>query len=221
MKLFGKLIVLFVTIAFAGNAYATELGLGVSSNKTFSVNPDVNKPVLNFISEAPLEDIHGGVYNADHIMSTVDFNPKNIENTKGKVQFKVAGLETGIDTRDQHLQSPTWLNAEKYPNVTFDLKSMKNVKVDPKGENMAIIKGTAVGDLSLHGETKTMEIPLSITYIKENADSKKRAPGDLLSTYGRFTIALKDFNVKGMGDIIGSKVGETIDINFKLFYNSK
>jgi hypothetical protein len=35
-----------------------------------------------------------------------------------------------------------------------------------------------------------------------------------------FSVSLKDFNVLGKGDIIGSKVGEQIDLDIKLFGNT-
>ena len=71
----------------------------------------------------------------------------------------------------------------------------------------------------MHGKTKSITVPIKLIYIKESESSKKRASGDFLSVEGKFQIALKDFEVGGKMSTVGSKVGEKIDINFRLFYN--
>lgn len=214
------LVTVFVTSILSTKA--TDFKLDVKGNKTFSVNQQVGPLELKFVSSAPLEEIIGYV-EQKAIKSDVTMDPGNIEKTSGKVSFKIVSLETGISKRDEHLQSPTWLDAGKYPEITFELKELKNVKVTgtdpPAGRSSA--SATAVGTFTMHGKSKQITVPLKLIYLKESSSTKKRATGDLLSVEGNFSIALKDFDVKGMGDLIGSKVGETIEISLKLFYNSK
>jgi hypothetical protein len=72
----------------------------------------------------------------------------------------------------------------------------------------------------MNGKSKQIDVPVNISYIKATEHTAKRAPGDLLMVEGEFDIALKDFDVKGAHGLVGTKVGETIKITFKLFYNS-
>lgn len=215
-------IIAMIALLGFGPAFATDFGLGVSGNKTFKLNTKIASPELKFESSAPLEDITGVVKDASKITSTVSLNAANIESATGKISFKIAGLKTGIDTRDEHLQGADWLDADKYPDITFELKELKNVKIKStdtqKGKSTA--EANAVGIYSMHGKTKSITVPVKLSYLKSSAETAKRAPGDLFFVEGEFQIALKDFDVKGSKGIVGSKVGEKISISFKLYYNS-
>jgi polyisoprenoid-binding protein YceI len=215
------LIALIALVGF-GNTVATDFGLGVSGNKTFKLNTRIAPPELKFESTAPLEDITGMVKDASKITSTVTMNAANIEGSTGKISFKVDGLKTGIDNRDEHLKDAEWLDAAKYPDITFDLKELKNVKIKStdlqKGKSIA--EANAIGVFTMHGKTKTMTVPVKLSYLKASAETAKRATGDLFFVEGEFEIALKDFDVRGSKGIVGSKVGEKLSISFKLYYNS-
>ena len=54
-------------------------------------------------------------------------NTNNItENPKGKVTVDLTTLKTGIDLRDEHMNSKDWLYTEKYPQAVFKLNGIKN-----------------------------------------------------------------------------------------------
>ncbi|MFM8839770.1 MAG: hypothetical protein ACKOFB_01550, partial [bacterium] len=59
-----------------------------------------------------------------------------------------------------------------------------------------------------------------VKYILESDATRKRAAGDLVMVDADFSVSLKEFNVLGKGDIIGSKVGENIELDIKLFGNT-
>ncbi len=186
----------------------------------FSLNSDVGENELNFISNAPLEDIYGNV-SPDAISSNFKFNPNNFQSLSGAVSFQVAAMETGISKRDEHLRSGEWLNASKYPEIKFQVDSFSDIElkddVDERQTAVAMVSGT----YSMHGESKIINVPVEITYIKESEKSRKRASGDLIFIKGEFDVKLSDFNVKGAQGIVGKKVGEEIKVEFNLFYNSK
>ena len=54
----------------------------------------------------------------------------NHERGTGTLAFKipVSSLRTGIDLRDQHMRSPMWMNAEKYPDISFESERLVKVK---------------------------------------------------------------------------------------------
>ena len=212
-------IAISALIISAGILSATEFNLGISGTKHFKINNVVGPNELKFKSSAPLEEIVGYV-EKDVISGKINFDPSNIESASGVISFKVKGMRTGIKTRDKHLFSDDWLHGEKYPDIKFELKKIKDVKVKSTSDAKAVAKGTAVGTYSMHGESKEINVPVEMIYIPESAKTKERANGDFLNVQGEFEVALADFNVEGAKGIVGSKVGEVIQVSFNVFMNS-
>lgn len=195
-------------IASSANAQLTV----ATGQKTVTINDKVGKNQFQWVSEAPLENIKGS---SEGVAGSFTFDPKNIAGLTGTITTQVKTMKTGNDTRDGHLQNASWLDAAKYPVITFKIKSVKNVKATG-----ADATGVAEGEFSMHGVTKTMAIPFKLKYIPANAKTKERATGDLVMITANFDIALKDYNVTGASGVVGSKVGESIKIEAKLFGNT-
>lgn len=219
-----KKISTFAIIFLAGfiALNATDSNLDIKGTKSFSLNRNVGPVELKFISSAPLEEIIGYA-DAAKVKSYLNIDPANLEKANGKIAFPTNSIETGIQTRDEHLYGDTWLAADKYPEISFELKELRNVKVKgiDKPAGRSTIEATAIGLFNMHGKSKQISAQVTIIYIKESENTKKRASGDLISIEGNFSLQLKDFDVTGKKGIVGSKVGETINISLKLYYNSK
>ncbi len=163
-----------------------------------------------FFSTAPLENMTG---TASGIQGSVSFDPTNVSKTiTGEIIVEIKSMMTGISRRDEHMQGENWLDAAKYPTISFKLKELQNVKTSDSNQ----IHATAVGDFTLHGITKSIEVPVTLVYMEESEKTKSRAPGDLLQLRTKFTIKLSDYGVGSMMKIIGSKVGENIDIEMNI-----
>jgi polyisoprenoid-binding protein YceI len=121
-------------------------------------------------------------------------------------------MKTGNATRDGHVKSNQWLDAGAYPTISFKINKVTGISVNGNKMN-----GTATGAFTMHGVTKNMSVPFSLTYLDASAATAKRAPGDLVMITANFNIALRDFNVAGTKGMVGSKVGETIAITANLF----
>lgn len=67
-----------------------------------------------------------------------------------EVMAKAATVESGTPDRDNHLRSPDFLDAEKYPDITFRSNS-----VEPKGSDWKL-----TGELTIRGVTKPVEFDL-------------------------------------------------------------
>ncbi len=82
---------------------------------------------------------------------TVDFNEQNPAQSKVDVQIEAASINTREPQRDGHLKSPDFLDAEKYPVLTF-----KSTKIDVQDQNHAKI----TGDLTIRDQTHpvTLEV---------------------------------------------------------------
>jgi polyisoprenoid-binding protein YceI len=81
---------------------------------------------------------------------------------------KIASIDTRVEMRDNHLKSPDFFDAAKYPTLTF-----KSNKIKPAGKK----KYKLTGDLTLHGITKTVTMDLVYKGTVENPMSKKQTAG--------------------------------------------
>ena len=216
MKTFRVMSICAALVAFIASsiAMATGFNAGVSGTKKVTISNRVGTNQITFESSAPLEDIKG---TANDISGSISLDPSNIEATTGMITVKVKSMETGINKRDGHLMSSDWLNESQYPTITFAVKSIKNVRPVSNDNGRSVVEAVAVGDFTMHGVTRQLDIPIAMTYIRESEKTKERAPGDLVMVQGDFSIALKDFRVEGTKGTIGSKVGETIKLRANFF----
>ena len=66
-----------------------------------------------------------------------------------EVTIEAAGIDTREETRDNHLRSPDFFDAENFPNLTY-----ASTKVAHAGKN----KWTVDGDLTIHGVTRSVTL---------------------------------------------------------------
>jgi len=197
-------IIVLISVALT---LAQGFKVKASGEQTFNFEDKYGRNQLTFFSSTPLEDITG-VSNA--VKGKVTFNVADIKTLKGSISIPVASLKTGIDLRDEHLKSDNWMDAESYPEITFLIKSVSEVKTE--ADNKLQIKVT--GDFTTHGVTKEIVVPISLTYLDASEQTKQRAPGDLLGVQATFNIVLSDYDIDNM--IVGQKVADDIEINVNI-----
>ena len=203
---------LFITnTASAG----TGFNLGTSGAKKVSLDNKVNTNEVKFLSEAPLETIKGS---ASGIKGAFSFDPQNIEATEGEVMIQVKTMMTGVALRDSHMASEEWLDEAKFPAIVFKIEKISDVKITSTDASAGrgVAQGTAKGTFTLHGVSKAVIVPITLTYVKESAGTKQRAPGDFVFVQGKFAVNWKEFGVKGKNSAAG-KVNENISIEATLF----
>ncbi len=129
----------------------------------------------------------------------------------------IASLDTGIPLRDEHMQGKRWLDAESYPDIAFTLTTTKDDTLAKSGDGFSTYTVTLVGDMTIHGVTRTMEIPARLTFMTESDRTKVRALGDLLALRCEYEIELAEFDVNGGG---AGKVAEVIELDQALFFST-
>jgi len=135
---------------------------------------------------------------------------ENISTLTGSITVQTSSIKTGIDLRDEHLRSENWLDAESYPEITFTIKSVNEVQ--SVESNKLIVKVT--GDFSVHGVTKEVIADVTMTYLVESEQTKKRAPGDLLGAQATFNITLSDYEIDNK--VLGQKVSDNIEVGVNI-----
>lgn len=215
MLRFRGLGILAFTIALLGvsHLHAQKLDVSASGTKSVSLSDKVGNNQFVWVSDAPGEKIQG---TADDVTGSLSIDPADISKLSGTITAQVASMKSGNGTRDQHLRSSTWLDAEKYPTISFAIASVRNITVSGNKAS-----GQAVGNFTMHGVTKVLTIPFNLTWLDESDKTRARAPGDLVMIEATFEVSLADFKVKGREGVIGSNVGESISVSAKLFGSTK
>jgi polyisoprenoid-binding protein YceI len=145
----------------------------------------------------------------------ITFNVNDLKTLKGKISVSTASIKTGIDLRDEHLRSENWLDASKYPEITFTIKKVTDIK--QLADNKFELK--VIGDFTLKGVTKEITANATLTYLDESEQTKLRAPGDLLGVQATFKVKLSDFGVTNK--IVGQKVAEEVEVSVNMVGSNK
>lgn len=191
-----------VIMIFTATILAQGFKVKASGDKTFTFAD--NKNQATFFSTTPLEDITGL---SNDVKGSVTFNVGDLKTLKGKVSVSVSSIKTGIEMRDGHLQSAGWLNAETYPEISFDIKKVSDVK--SVADNKLTAKVT--GNYTMHGVTKEVTADATLTYLDASEQTKMRAEGDLLGVQAKFNVKLSDYGVNNK--LVGQKVSEDIEVS--------
>lgn len=114
------------------------------------------------------------------------------------IRVRVMDIDSGNVVRDDHLRSPDFFHAEKYPWITF--KSVSIESLDTESFMVA-------GDLSFHGVTRRITIEALKTGIKEDEQGRIRTGFQAI-----FTIRRSDYGMKHMLGGIGDRVELTVNV---------
>src|SRR5205809_7397521 len=125
-----------------------------------------------FKTDAPLESING---TATGISGNVTFDPGDPGAVKGKIVVQASSLHLGNPMQKEHLHSDKWLDVAKYPEITFEVESAKNVKTQAN-----VTTADVTGKFSLHGVTKTITVPVKMTFLNDQLKARTGKEGDLL-----------------------------------------
>ena len=134
-------------------------------------------------------------YDAKMISATEDFSDAQID-----FQCAVNSITTNILDRDEHLKSPDFFDAEKYPEIIF-----KSNKLEKITDNTYTIDG----ELTIKGITKT--VTLSGKYNGNDTDTygNLKHGFEMFGTINRNEFDLTCQAVSGKGNML---IGEEIKI---------
>ena len=191
--------------------FAQGFKVKATGEKTFTFLNDNPRNQATFFSTTPFEDFTGLT---DDIKGTATFNVSDISTLKGSFVVTVASMKTGIALRDKDMKSEEWLDAEEYPEITFTIKKVSDIKTTEDNK----LQAEVTGDFTVHGVTKDIVTDATMTYLDENEKTRAVAPGDLLGVEAKFTITLSDYDVDNI--VLGRKVSDKIDVTVNLVGSS-
>ena len=115
----------------------------------------------------------------------------------------ISSIYTGSDGRDEHLKSPDFFDAAKYPKFTFQSTSFKK-----SGKN----EYTVVGNLTFHGVTKEVTLVAVNTGSTESPQDKTPLTGYKVS--GKFNRIDFGISADTPDAFLGNEVTIVADIEF-------
>lgn len=175
-----KTNIILALVLIAGGAFA----------QTWTM--DKNHSKLGFgITHMLISQVDGGfkTFDASITSSTDDFSDAVFD-----VSADVASINTDNENRDKDLRSANYFDAEKFPKLTFNGKSLKKVEWN---------KYKLSGDLTIKGITKPVELDVVLNGPIVHPRSKKSIVGFKISG----TVKRTDFGVGAPG---GTMVSEDV-----------
>ena len=136
---------------------------------------------------------------------SVDADPAKPRAAKIAASIETASIDTANQKRDEDLRSPNFLDAAKFPMITFASK---------KVEKVSDSKYKITGDLTLHGVTKEVVLDVSdVTPPIKDPMGNMRAGAEAKTTINRQDYGVS-FNktLDGGGLVVGDEIAITIDV---------
>lgn len=177
------------------------------------------------ITETIGSGLQAGTWDIDPAHSTVEFSVRHMMFSKVKGRFTgfrgavtvaddpaqssveavidVASVDTGDEKRDAHLRGPDFLDTERYPEMTFVSRAVRQDRD----------RHLVVGDLSLHGVTRPVELELTLNGVGTDPFGGTRAAFSATTELSRKEFGL-EWNValETGGVLVGDKVQVSLEI---------
>ncbi len=119
----------------------------------------------------------------------------NSDHMKFEFAIDAASVDSNDKKRDEHLKGPDFFNVAKFPSIAF-----QSTKVEQDGDSFNV-----TGNLSLHGVTRQVTIPLKKLGEGPGPYGKHR-----VGFMSQFQIKRSDFNMTSMLPAIGDEVALSV-----------
>ncbi len=170
------------------------------SQETYEIDP-THSSVHFSVRHMMLSNVRGEF---TKVSGTIKFDPENPASSSVDVTIDAASINTRDDQRDTHLKSGDFLDAEKFPSLTFHSK-----QIAPQSGG-----GKVTGDLTIHGVTREITLDVEGPTAEVKDPWGKQRMGASATT----KISRKDFGLvwnavlETGGVMVGDEVKITIDV---------
>ncbi|MGM0915510.1 MAG: YceI family protein [Pseudomonadota bacterium] len=171
---------MFKKSAIAAALSATALvGVSQAQAADYAIDIDGQHAFVQFkISHLGFSYLLGSF---EEFSGSFQYDPENLEDAGAQLEVQVDSLNSNHAERDKHILSDDFLDAGEYPTATFE-----STGFEPTGDG----EGVLTGDLTLHGETNQIEMPVTLLGEGEDPWGGYRAGFE-----GSTTLELADYGV--------------------------
>jgi polyisoprenoid-binding protein YceI len=122
----------------------------------------------------------------------ISFDDKDVAKSTVNVAIKTASINTDVPPRDNDLRSANYFDVEKFPEITFQSKS-----IEKKGEGYL-----AHGTLTIKGVAKEVDLPFEFKGPVDVGQGR----GKVMGAHASLTVSRLDFGVGKATPMIGADV---------------
>jgi polyisoprenoid-binding protein YceI len=133
---------------------------------------------------------------------TVELNFEEPGSSKFRVEVNPSSIDTNDATRDLQLRGPEGLDAAQYDSITFE-SAVVEVE-NNQGATKTGRRFQVTGNLTLHGETRRIKIPVDLLGMGKGSDGNLRC-----GFMSRFVVSRSEFGIDAMPDTVGDSVAVT------------
>jgi len=119
--------------------FAVVAAIPLSLAATYEIDPSHSS--VSFKIRHLVGTVRGGFMKFN---GTIEMNPEDLTQSNVFANIEVSSIDTGVQDRDDHLRGSDFFDVEKYPVITFKSKRVEG--------------GKLIGDLTMHGVTKEVEL---------------------------------------------------------------
>lgn len=140
------------------------------------------------------------------VSGSAEFDPANVAATRIEATIEVASINTREAQRDGHLKSPDFLDAEKFPTITF---SSTSARATGDGEL------EVVGNLTIRGTTR----PVTLKIEGPSPESKDPWGNTRIGASAHAKIKRSEFGmtwnsvIEAGGVLVGDDVSISLDVS--------
>jgi polyisoprenoid-binding protein YceI len=186
-------------------AVATALAAGTSSAATTWSLDRSHSNVTFTVTHLVISEVEGRFTDFD--VKLTQPNPDNFVGASVTADIKTASITTDNTDRDKHLRSNDFLNAEKYPSLTF-----KSTKFEKTGSDSYKIHGT----LTIREVTKPVVLDARFTGSAKDPWGNTKAAFKATTTINRFDYGVQwDKAIETGGLVVDKNVGITLLMQLK------
>jgi polyisoprenoid-binding protein YceI len=189
----NKLFVLLLgVVIFCGSALAAD---------EFKIDP-VHSTVAFSVKHMVVNTVHGRF---NDYAGTILLDDKDPSRSSVDVSIKTASVNTDNAQRDGHLKSPDFLDAAKYPEITF-----KSNSVEKKADGFV-----AHGTLTIRGVSKNVDLPFKLNGPINAGNAS------LLGAEASLTINRQDYGVSWSKTLDGGSLVVSNDVRIDINVEAK
>jgi polyisoprenoid-binding protein YceI len=173
---------------------------------------------VTFSSAAPLGRVAGLCTRVvGYVVAPFELEGASAPLLAGAFRLPLGSLDTGDRGRNELLRSAAWLEAAKFPEVTFTLAQVTGVQQAEQTKESTTYTLTLVGPLTVHGVSRTIEVPAKVTFTPSSGRLiRLMLLGDWVTIRCNLAFKLSDFEVGKKDRSLSIRVGDEVKVDIFL-----
>lgn len=156
--------------------------------------------VVGAVSHFGLSFIYGRFNNCE---GSIRMDFQQPDSTKFQFKIDPGSIDSNNPSRDIFLRGPNCLDASQYDSINFESISVKAVDQEADtGKTKRTFQIT--GNLTIHGETRKVTIPLELLAMGNGPNGKLRC-----GFMSKFVVQRSEFGINGLEDSVGDSIAVT------------